>query len=102
MVKLAITREQSLQIHESKSKRTWLEAIEAVSFRRIATVEQLLLEQTHTHTHCQLYRIPRAATPQGIAWAFVVGIVYNNTCLNGRLLWQSFSSGLVKRYIASC
>ncbi len=26
----------SLQIHESKSKRTWLEA---VSFRRIATVE---------------------------------------------------------------
>ena len=38
VIKLAITRESSfsLQIHESKSKRTWLEA---VSFRRIATVE---------------------------------------------------------------
>ncbi len=51
-VKVAITREQnfSLQIHESKSKKTWLEAIEAISFRRIATVEQLQLEQTHTQT----------------------------------------------------
>ena len=47
----------SLQIHESKSKRTWLEAyIEAVSFRRIATVEQLQLEQlTHTHTHTHMH-----------------------------------------------
>ncbi len=48
------TREQSfsLKIHESKSKRTWLEGyIEAVSFRRIATVEQL--EYIHTHTHTQ-------------------------------------------------
>ncbi len=46
VVKVAITREQSfsLQIHESKSKKTWLEA---VSFRRIATVEQLQLAQTH-------------------------------------------------------
>ncbi len=45
--KLAITQEQSfsLQIHESKSKRTWLEA---VSFHRIATVEQLQLKYTHT------------------------------------------------------
>ncbi len=34
------------------------------SFRRIATVEQLQLEQTHTHGH--LYRIPPAATPRGI------------------------------------
>ncbi len=37
--------------------------IEAVSFRRIATVDQLQLEythtHTHTHTHSQLYRIPR-------------------------------------------
>ncbi len=31
------------------------------SFRRIATVEQLQLEQTDTHTHNHLY--PRAATP---------------------------------------
>ena len=38
--------------------------IETVSFRRIATVEQLQLEQTHTHS--QLYRIPRVATPRGI------------------------------------
>ncbi len=35
--------------------------LEAVSFRRIATVEQLQLEQTDRQT--QLYRIPRAATP---------------------------------------
>ncbi len=49
-VKLAITRERSFSLltHESKSKRTWLEA---VSFRCIATVEQLQLEQTHTHTY---------------------------------------------------
>ncbi len=42
--------------------------IEAVSFRRIATVEQLQLEYTHTHeyTHSQLYRIPRATMPRGI------------------------------------
>ncbi len=46
--------------------------IEPVSFRRIATVDQLQLEKTHTHTHMhthtdsQLYRIPRAATPRGI------------------------------------
>ncbi len=47
--------------------RTWLPIIiiEAVSFRRIAA-------EIHTHTHSQLtrrvwlYRIPRAATPQGI------------------------------------
>ncbi len=46
-----------MKIHELKSKRTWLEAyIEAVSFRRIATVEQ-----EYTDTHSQLYRIPRAA-----------------------------------------
>ncbi len=41
--------------------------IEAVSFRRIATVEQLQLEYTaaDTHTHSQLY-----ATPRGIIiWA---------------------------------
>ncbi len=44
------TRE-SLEIHKSKSKRTWLEP---VSFRRIATVEQLQLEQTHTHTQSAL------------------------------------------------
>ncbi len=47
------SREQSfsLQIHES---------IEAVSFRRIATIEQLQLEYTHkyTHTHTQ------SASPQ--------------------------------------
>ncbi len=37
----------SLKIHESK----WLEAYrEAVSFRRIATVEQSQLEYTHTQT----------------------------------------------------
>ena len=52
-------RSFSLLIHKSKSKRTWLEA---VIFRRIATVEQLQLEQTHS----QLYRIPRAATPRVI------------------------------------
>ncbi len=40
--------------------------IEAVSFRYIVTVEQLQLEQTHTQTQNQLYRIPRAATPRGI------------------------------------
>ncbi len=46
----------SLQIHESKSKRAWLEAyIEAVSFRRIEIVEQLQLEHIHrqTDTHTQ-------------------------------------------------
>ncbi len=30
--------------------------IEAVSFRRIATVEQLQLEYTHTHTHKEYFR----------------------------------------------
>ncbi len=44
--------------------------MEAVSFRRIATVEQLQLvqlEQTHRQTdRHQLYRIPPAATPRGI------------------------------------
>ncbi len=40
-------------------------AIEAVSFRRIASVVQLQLEQTQTHTDTQS-RIPRAATPRGI------------------------------------
>ncbi len=61
-------------IHKSKSKRRWLEAyIEAVSFRLIATVEHLQLEQTdrhmRIHTHSQLYSIPRAATPRGIITA---------------------------------
>ena len=41
-----------------KIQETWLEAYRAVSFRRIATVEQLQLEYTHTH------RIPRVATPR--------------------------------------
>ncbi len=44
-----------------------IEAIEAVSFRRIATIEQLPAGiHTHTYTHGHLYRIPRAATPRGI------------------------------------
>ncbi len=57
-VKLAITRERSfsLLIHESKSKRKRIEA------DRIATVEQLQLE----HTHSQLYSIRRATTRRGI------------------------------------
>ncbi len=37
-------------------------SIEAVSFRRIAAVTT----GTDTHTHSQLYRIHRAATPQCI------------------------------------
>ncbi len=48
-----------------KIQRMWLEAYRA-SFSRIATVEQLQLEQTDTHTNIQLYRIPRGATPRGI------------------------------------
>ena len=58
-VKLVITRERSLSllIHETKSKKTWLEAIEAVSFCRIATVEQLQLEYTHTHTHTHTHTV---------------------------------------------
>ena len=54
------TRERSfsLQIYKSKSKRTWLEAY---SF---ATVEQLQLESTHTHTCSQLYCIPRTCSYQ--------------------------------------
>ena len=69
---IAITRERSfsLLIHESKSKRTWLEAyIEAVSFRRIATVKlEYTDRQTDTHTHNQLYSIPPAAIVSWIVW----------------------------------
>ncbi len=58
-VKLAkLEQSFSLQIHESKSKRTWLEAYR---IRRIATIEQLQLE--YTHTQSQRYRV---ATPRGI------------------------------------
>ncbi len=67
-VKLAITRDRSfsLLIHESKCKRMWLEA---VSFRRIATVEQLNYSWNR-NIHSQLYRIPCAATPRGIMYAY--------------------------------
>ncbi len=40
--------------------------IEAVSFCRIATVEQTAGTDRHIHIHSQHYRIPRAATPRGI------------------------------------
>ncbi len=47
----------------SRNGRTKLSLYKAVSFCRIATVEQLQLEYTHTQTqtqtHSQLYRIPR-------------------------------------------
>ncbi len=50
-------------------------SLEAVSFRRNATVEQLQLE--YTHTHSQLYRIPRAATPRGINMSSNRGKTYS-------------------------
>ncbi len=77
-LKLAITRERSfsLLIHESKSKRTWLEA--AVSFRRIAPLSmQLQLEQTdrhahtHTHTHAQSYSSCGYASRHNYSWLHV-------------------------------
>ncbi len=70
---LAITRERSfsLLIHESKSKRSWLEAYRSCQFllhcnRWSVTAGIHTHTHTHTHTHSQLYRIPRAATPRGI------------------------------------
>ena len=51
---------------QSKIQNNVAQSTEAVSFRRIATVEQLKLEKTHMQIHSQLYRIPRAATPRGI------------------------------------
>ncbi len=82
-LKVAITREQSfsLQIHESKSKRTWLEG-RCYSFRRIATVEQLQLEYTDRH------RIPRAATPRGI-------IILQHTCTCMHALFYSLTCGIL-------
>ncbi len=68
---VAITR-FSLQIHESKSKRTWLEAYRSCLIVFVALqpyVEQLQLEQTHRQTDRQTRthsHIPRAATPRGI------------------------------------
>ncbi len=50
--------------------------IEAVSFRSIATVEQLQLECTHKHTRSQLYRIPHAATPDGYCNLFYIIITF--------------------------
>ncbi len=57
-VKIAITREQSfsLQTHESKSKRTWLEAYKLLVFVALQPLSRI-------HTHSQLYRIPRVVAP---------------------------------------
>ncbi len=58
---LAITRERSiiLQIHELKSKKTWLEAYRNPYLHFVdpwAAVAVYTDRQTHTQTH---YRIPR-------------------------------------------
>ncbi len=54
-----------VKLEVSNPRERGQKPIEALSFRRIATVE---LEYTHTHgyTHSQLYRIPRATMPRGI------------------------------------
>ncbi len=55
-VKVAITREQSLSTNQNPRERGW-KPIEAVSFRCIATVEQLQLEHTHTHAHTHTHTV---------------------------------------------
>ncbi len=70
--------------------------IEAVSFRRIATVEQLTTAGTDTHVQCtdththtvQLYRIPRAAMPRGMnmckAWVVQQNFLQESLFVAGR------------------
>ncbi len=80
-VKLAITREQSysLHTHESKSKKTYV----ALSLQKLlvfVTLQPLSSYSwnTLTHTHNQLYRIPRTTMPQGII-THTVHIVKQNS-----------------------
>ncbi len=59
------------------------------SFRRIATVEQLQLEQTDTHTHSHLYRVPRGIKTITLSCCTVrprfKAIISNNYEARGRL-----------------